>query len=79
MLGHFISENGIEVDRAKVGVIERLPPPISVKGVRSFHRHAGFYRRDSKTFQRLHTHCANYWRKNVNFVLMSHVLKHSVS
>ena len=26
-LGHRISEKGIEVDRAKVEVIERLPPP----------------------------------------------------
>ena len=44
VLGHRISEKGIEVDRAKVEVIERLPPPISVKGVRSFLGHAGFYR-----------------------------------
>ena len=43
ILGHRISEKGIEVDRAKVEVIERLPPPISVKGVRSFLGHAGFY------------------------------------
>ena len=42
VLGHRISEKGIEVDRAKVEVIERLPPPISVKGVRSFLGHAGF-------------------------------------
>ena len=27
VLGHCISEKGIEVDRAKVEVIERLPPP----------------------------------------------------
>ena len=33
VLGHRISEKGIEVDRAKVEVIEKLPPPISVKGV----------------------------------------------
>ena len=44
-MGHRISEKGIEIDRAKVEVIERLPPPISVKGVRSFLGHAGFYRR----------------------------------
>ena len=31
VLGHRISEKGIEVDRAKVEVIERLSPPISVK------------------------------------------------
>ena len=45
VLGHHISKKGIEVDRAKVEVIERLSPPISVKGVRSFLGHAGFYRR----------------------------------
>ena len=36
LLGHRILEKGVEVDRAKVEVIERLPPPISVKGVRAF-------------------------------------------
>ena len=43
VLGHRISEKGIEVDRPKVEVIKRLPPPIFVKGVRSFLGHAGFY------------------------------------
>ena len=33
VLGHLISSNGIEVDRAKVDTIEKLPPPTSVKGV----------------------------------------------
>ena len=50
VLGHRISQNDIEVDRAKVEVIERLPPPISVKGVRNFLGHAGFYRRFIKKF-----------------------------
>ena len=45
VLGHPISEKGIEVARAKVKVIDRLPPPTSVKGLRSFLRHAGFYQR----------------------------------
>ncbi|GJW24149.1 reverse transcriptase domain-containing protein [Tanacetum coccineum] len=36
VLGHKISKNGIEVDRAKVDVIAKLPHPTSVKGVRSF-------------------------------------------
>ena len=31
VLGHRISEKGIEANRAKVEVIERLPPPISVR------------------------------------------------
>ncbi|GJR39513.1 reverse transcriptase domain-containing protein [Tanacetum coccineum] len=37
VLGHKISKSGIEVDRAKVEVIAKLPHPTTVKGVRSFH------------------------------------------
>ncbi|GJX79731.1 reverse transcriptase domain-containing protein [Tanacetum coccineum] len=44
VLGHKISKSGIEVDRAKVDVIAKLPHPTTVKGVRSFLGHAGFYR-----------------------------------
>ncbi|GJR88555.1 reverse transcriptase domain-containing protein [Tanacetum coccineum] len=35
VLGHKISKSGLEVDRAKVEVIAKLPHPTSVKGVRS--------------------------------------------
>nr|KYP59984.1 Retrovirus-related Pol polyprotein from transposon 17.6 [Cajanus cajan] len=44
VLGHKISHKGIEVDPAKVEVIEKLPPPINVKVIRSFLGHVGFYR-----------------------------------
>ena len=45
VLGHRVSEHGIEVDRAKIEVIEQLPPPINVRDIHSFLGHAGFYRR----------------------------------
>ncbi|GJS04095.1 reverse transcriptase domain-containing protein [Tanacetum coccineum] len=45
VLGHKISKSGIEVDKAKVDVIAKLPHPTTVKGIRSFLGHAGFYRR----------------------------------
>ena len=79
VFGHHISEKGIEVDRAKVKVIERLPPPISVKGVRGFLGMQVFTRDSSKIFQKLHIRCANCSRKILNFVLMNHVLKNSLS
>ncbi|GJV30704.1 reverse transcriptase domain-containing protein [Tanacetum coccineum] len=39
VLGHKISKNGIEVDKAKVNVIAKLPHPTTVKGIRSFLGH----------------------------------------
>nr|GFA26194.1 reverse transcriptase domain-containing protein [Tanacetum cinerariifolium] len=43
VLGHKISKKGIEVDKAKIEVISKLPHPTIVKGIRSFLGHAGFY------------------------------------
>nr|GFB73845.1 retrovirus-related Pol polyprotein from transposon 17.6 [Tanacetum cinerariifolium] len=55
VLGHKISKKGIEVDKAKIGVISKLPHPTIVKGIRSFLRHAGFYRqRIEKHFWPIH-------------------------
>jgi hypothetical protein len=45
VLGHKILDKGIEVDKVKIEVIEKLPPPTNVKGIHSFLGHAGFYRR----------------------------------
>nr|GEU57371.1 reverse transcriptase domain-containing protein [Tanacetum cinerariifolium] len=45
VLDHKISKNSIEVDKAKVDVIVKLPHPTTVKDIRSFLGHVGFYRR----------------------------------
>nr|GEU59099.1 DNA-directed DNA polymerase [Tanacetum cinerariifolium] len=51
--GHKILKSGIEVDRAKVDVIAKLPHPTTVKGLRSFLGHAGFYHRLIQDFSKI--------------------------
>ena len=53
ILRHRISAKGIEVDKTKIEAIEKLPPPSSIKGIRSFLEHAGFYRWFIKDFSRI--------------------------
>ncbi|KAD7477266.1 hypothetical protein E3N88_00402 [Mikania micrantha] len=45
VLGHKISRVGVEVDQAKIETISKLPTPFSVRSIRSFLGHAGFYMR----------------------------------
>jgi len=44
ILGHIVSKEGIEVDKAKTDIINSPPYPTSVREVRSFLSHAGFYK-----------------------------------
>jgi hypothetical protein len=68
VLGHKISERGIEVDRAKVEAIEKMPCPRDVKGICSILGHAGFYRRFIKDFSKILKPLTNLLQKDVPFV-----------
>ena len=52
-LGHVVSNKGIEVDKAKVELIFKIPPHTDVKAIRQFLGHAGFYRRFIKDFLKI--------------------------
>nr|GEV14373.1 reverse transcriptase domain-containing protein [Tanacetum cinerariifolium] len=66
--GHKILKYGIEVDRAKVDVIAKLPHPSLVKGVRSFLGHAGFYRRFIQDFSKIARPVTHILEKETPFV-----------
>ncbi|KAM1075113.1 hypothetical protein ACFX2B_019771 [Malus domestica] len=68
VLGHVISNRGIEVDKAKIDAIKKLPPPTTVKSVRSFLGHAGFYRWFIKDFSKISRPLCNLLAKDAPFV-----------
>src|ERR1043165_4331988 len=68
VLGHKISERRIEVDKAKIEAIERMPYPRDIKCIRSFLGHAGFYRRFIKDFSQTSRPLTNSLQKDAPFV-----------
>ena len=75
VLGHKIFERGIEVDKAKIDVIEKLPPLVNVKGVRSFLGHARFNRWFIKDFSKIAKPLSNLLNKDALFLFDEDCLK----
>ena len=66
-IGHIISEKGIEVDKEKVDLISKLPPPTNVKTMRKFLGHAGFYRRFIQDFSKIAKPLYKLLKKDATF------------
>ncbi|RVW63049.1 Retrovirus-related Pol polyprotein from transposon 17.6 [Vitis vinifera] len=74
VLGHIISEKGIEVDKAKMELIAKLPSPTTVKEVRQFLGHVGFYRRFIQDFSKLSRLLCELLAKDANDFAIGAVL-----
>nr|GEV63233.1 reverse transcriptase domain-containing protein [Tanacetum cinerariifolium] len=71
VLSHKILKFGIKVDMVKVDVIEKLPPPTSVKGVWSFLGHAGFYHRFIQDFSKIARPMTHLLEKETPFIFLT--------
>ncbi|GJX85780.1 reverse transcriptase domain-containing protein [Tanacetum coccineum] len=67
VLGHKVYDAGLEVDKAKIDVISKLPPPTNIKGVRSFLGHAGFYQRFINDFLKIAQPITKLLEKDIPF------------
>ncbi|GKA96874.1 reverse transcriptase domain-containing protein [Tanacetum coccineum] len=67
VLGHKVSSAGLEVDKAKIDVISKLPPPTNIKGIKSFLGHASFYRRFIKDFSKIARPLTKLLEKDTQF------------
>jgi hypothetical protein len=72
VLGHIVSSKGIEVDKSKIELIVNLPTPKSIKDVRSFLEHAGFYKRFIKDFSVISKPLSNLLTKDNIFEWTEH-------
>ena len=62
-----ISRRGIEVDKAKVEVIAKLPQPKNIKNIRSLLGHTRFYRWFIKDFSKIARPLTNLLAKDMPF------------
>ena len=67
VLGHKISTDGLEVDQENIVFIKTLMSPTTVRGIRSFLGHAGFYRRFIKDFSKNSRPLCRLLEKYANF------------
>ncbi|CAN6472359.1 unnamed protein product [Victoria cruziana] len=75
VLGHIVFERGIEVDKAKVETIAKMTLPSSVRELRSFLGHAGFYRRFIQDFSKISKPLCELLAKDVTFVFSEECMR----
>ena len=68
VLGHIIFEKGIVVDKGKVELILKLPSPTTIKEIRKFPSHIGFYRYFIQDFSKISRLLCELLAKDAKFI-----------
>ena len=69
VIGHLVSSKGLEVDKAKVEVIQDLALPKSIREFRSFLGHVGFYRCFIQDFAKVSKPLTSLLCKEKDFII----------
>ena len=69
MLRHIVSRKGLEVDKAKIEVIQNLRLPATIRELRSFLGHVGFYRRFIQDFVKVSKPLTTLLCKDKDFMI----------
>jgi hypothetical protein len=67
LLGHVVCKQGLLVDPAKIAVIVNLPPPESVRQLRTTLGHTGYYRKFIKGYVQITTPMEKLLKKEAKF------------
>ena len=69
VLGHLILGKGLEVDKAKIEVMQNLPFPATLRDLRSFLVHIDFYRRFIRNFAKVSKLLTTLLCKDKDFII----------
>ncbi|CAA7394227.1 unnamed protein product [Spirodela intermedia] len=67
VLGHIVSERGLDVDRVKIDIISKMKPPNLKKQIKSFLGHVGYYRKFIQDFSKISKPLSMLLSKDVPF------------
>ena len=69
VLTHIISGKGLEVDKTKIEVIQKLPLPDTIQDLESFLRHVNFYQRFIQDFAKFSKPLTTLLCKDKDFII----------
>ena len=69
MLEHIVLAKGLEVDKAKIEVIQNLPLPATIQDLQSLLGHVGFYRRFIQDFGKVSKPLTTLLCKDKDFII----------